>query len=509
MGQLEIRTEFEVWTAFVLSKPRVGSDYKVQEKVGREATGLKKQFRDLCTAAIEKHQFHKLEFVAAMYKVTWEETRIALHEARQPHLLPDGTVGLRRVTARSMPLISFPWLFPREMCRIAREAEKLAELQLITIQEPNNGACNAGAWGTELELEGMDSTRTRDGQIVHRGETLRLFRHHNGDDEEGFYCNEGMLDPEPPRGAASGGEGAAQVLPPADFPTQMDLGTLLDAQLGYPQHTTQPSSGSNMLDLPSLGHRDWGTLLEAQLEFPQHTNQASRDSDVFDPRSRDDLDLLDAQPEFPKQTTQASRSSDLLDLLSSDEPTGIDWSSACLAPTKLPPQQPSTTTNEPTQPALAVSVSSSSTTDHHQQKQDDDPNKNGEEETNKPATESVISGSNNSWDRVTSPGLEDPSGADWEPVECIALSATGLTLGGKRLDASDLWGPVSSVPRVNPGEGDVIGLSHGFDAVAGGGEGDGQDEGEVEYEEAIIEVEEETVMERATRFVWRLGMDIV
>ncbi|KAL1837129.1 hypothetical protein VTJ49DRAFT_4227 [Mycothermus thermophilus] len=91
MGQLEVRTEQEVWTAFVMTKPRVGSDYKVQEKVGREAAGLKKQFRDMCLKTVVDRGFDKLRFVAAMYRVTWEEMQIALHEARQPHVRPDGT----------------------------------------------------------------------------------------------------------------------------------------------------------------------------------------------------------------------------------------------------------------------------------------------------------------------------------------------------------------------------------------------------------------------------------
>lgn len=445
MGQLEIKTEFEVWTAFVLSKPRVGSDYKVQEKVGREAAGLKKQFRDLCTAAIEKHRFQKLEFVAAMYTVTWEETRIALHEARQPHLLQDGTVGLRRVTARSMPLISFPWLFPREMCRIAREAEQLAELELVTAEEPN-GVGGAGGWRTELELEGMDSTRTSDGQVVHRGETLRLFRHHNGDDEEGFYCDEGMLDQESPREATSGGEEEAQAPPPADFPIPLDLGTPLDDQHETSQQTTQVNNGSSILDL--------------------------RSSDPFPP---------------------------------------IDWSAAFPKLAKLSTRQQTTPENEPTQPATADGDSEASSADHHEQNKDDDSNKNVEEteeaeEPSKPATESVVSDSNtSSWDYVTSPSLA--SSSDWVPVEYIPLSSTGLNFGGARLDASDLWGP-GSVPRVDSTGGEMVGLSHGYgaangyDAVTGeeGGAHAGEEDGEVEYEEEVIEVEKETVMERAARF---------
>ncbi|KAK3906606.1 RNA dependent RNA polymerase-domain-containing protein [Staphylotrichum tortipilum] len=411
MGQLEIRTEFEVWTAFVLSKPRVGSDYKVQEKVGGEAAGLKKQFRDLCTAVIEKHQLNKLEFVAAMYTVTWEEMQIALYEARKPHLLPNGTVGLRRVTARSMPLISFPWLFPREMCLIAGEAEKVAELvgKPLVKPEPNG----AGRAEPELELAGMDSTRTNDGQVIHRGETLRLFRHHSGDDEEGFYCNEVMLDSEPAQDATAGGERASQA----------------------------PPAGSPILKIS-------------------------------------------------QQTAHASKGSSILDLLSLEDPfPSIDWSAARL-----------TTDKEPAQPAPAADGGSEASRANSQQNEDGE-TKNGEdsEEPRKPATESVFSDSNTSWDRVASPGLE--SSAEWEPVEYISLLANGLALGGPRLNASDLSGPVPA-PLLNVGDGEMLGLNLAGGAVAGANwdQEVRESDSEVEYEEEIIEFEAETVMEQAARF---------
>jgi hypothetical protein len=135
-----------------------------------------------------------------MYRVTWEETRIALHEARQPHVLADGRVGLRRVTARSMPLISFPWLFHNELGKIALNAERLPSLDEFAAKpetsveaEPPKGSVGLLSQELELDWAAMDYVRTSDSQCIHRGEILNLFRHDDEDGEEGFYCSEDVL----------------------------------------------------------------------------------------------------------------------------------------------------------------------------------------------------------------------------------------------------------------------------------------------------------------------------
>ncbi|KAK0723826.1 RNA dependent RNA polymerase-domain-containing protein [Apiosordaria backusii] len=198
LGMLEIRTEFEVWTGFVMSKPRVGSDYKVQEKVGREAAALRAQFRTECIEAAGDRDFEKLgPFVAAMYQVTWEEMRIALYQARQPHILPDGTTGVRRITARSMPLVTFPWLFPDELGRIAtgRENDLIdlgmgTKLKMPRTHEAINREVQIPAVDdTQLDLGDIDYSQTADGRIVHRGEIVHFFQHDDDRDEQGLVLH--------------------------------------------------------------------------------------------------------------------------------------------------------------------------------------------------------------------------------------------------------------------------------------------------------------------------------
>ncbi|KAK4192574.1 putative RNA-dependent RNA polymerase [Podospora australis] len=185
LGQLEIPTEFEVWTSFVMSKPRIGTDYKVQEKVGREAAALKSQFRELCTKAAGGRHFEALgPFVAAMYQITWEELYIALFEARQEHVRPDGSVGLRRITARSMPLITFPWLFPTELCSIATAKEEVDLLGLGIAAPTKKRHSHANRNAGEEDLDFMEYSRTEDGQVLHRGEIVHFFAHDEDQDEK-------------------------------------------------------------------------------------------------------------------------------------------------------------------------------------------------------------------------------------------------------------------------------------------------------------------------------------
>ncbi|KAG8166523.1 hypothetical protein KVR01_002212 [Diaporthe batatas] len=119
-------TEFEMWSTFILSKPRVGSDYKLQENVGRDIAALKDRFRAECKMAVAgKTQtqilsssvvdLEKLDrFVAAMYTVTYREVRASARERLVAK--PDHDSGPEEL---QMPLISFPWLFHRELARLA------------------------------------------------------------------------------------------------------------------------------------------------------------------------------------------------------------------------------------------------------------------------------------------------------------------------------------------------------------------------------------------------------
>ncbi|KAK1252646.1 hypothetical protein MKX08_003833 [Trichoderma sp. CBMAI-0020] len=118
-------TEFELYTSWAMTKPAVGSDYKRQEELGREFDAIKDRFRALCFEAAGGRDDDKIDiFVAAMYKITEQEIAIALFEHRRgatneaSNLIP-----ARKLETKSMPLISFPWIFPWVMIRIASDGK--------------------------------------------------------------------------------------------------------------------------------------------------------------------------------------------------------------------------------------------------------------------------------------------------------------------------------------------------------------------------------------------------
>lgn len=235
MGQHEAPvTEFEIWSTFILSKPRVGSDYKLQENVGREMAALNARFRAECMEAVTGNfqaegsalassmvNLENLDrFVAAMYTVTHNEVRAAERERSIPK--PDGEGGSEEI---QMPLISFPWLFHRELARVAlgrggdvrplqksvwlnrdegqqhhqtsdrhlavkrvgfdvpgeRVSPDAIELEGEAQQPPHNIQSKEEGYATErgngagVGEIGEDYVRTSSGQVVHRGEMLTLF----------------------------------------------------------------------------------------------------------------------------------------------------------------------------------------------------------------------------------------------------------------------------------------------------------------------------------------------
>lgn len=182
MAQQEIETEFEVWSTFVLSRPRVGSGYKVQETMAIISDGLKEQYRQTCLQRAGctdgTKDFSKLgPFIAAMYKVTKEELDIALAECRTTKMIGGRLQPKRKMEQKFMPLISFPWLFEKELGRIAtgmQAEDDLAGLGLLPLVLKKEGQSRKRQGAGDVDVD--DFIEQEDGVIVHRGEELDLFR---------------------------------------------------------------------------------------------------------------------------------------------------------------------------------------------------------------------------------------------------------------------------------------------------------------------------------------------
>jgi hypothetical protein len=120
-AQHAISTEFEVVSTFVLSHNNEKREWTFAEELGHIISMLKSQFRKICAEAAGGKEFHNLgPFVAAMYTVTAREVQKALEECKRTRKLKSGReVPVRKMEPKSMPLISFPWIFDRELGKIA------------------------------------------------------------------------------------------------------------------------------------------------------------------------------------------------------------------------------------------------------------------------------------------------------------------------------------------------------------------------------------------------------
>ncbi|OHX00707.1 RNA dependent RNA polymerase [Colletotrichum incanum] len=171
MSHRDVQTEFEAWTGLVLSKPRVGSDYKQQEDIGRESAALKQRFREICYKEAGSRNYDDFApFVAAMYKVTQQQVSAALAEEYEDE-------GHER---QSMPLISFPWIFHWIMGRIATGHVKIKptvdpEAQSMTNKSYPVRRVEGDMVQQETQLDG--------GRVVHRGELLEVFESPTKEDD--------------------------------------------------------------------------------------------------------------------------------------------------------------------------------------------------------------------------------------------------------------------------------------------------------------------------------------
>lgn len=120
MAQHGIKTEFEVWSAFVMDHNRDVKDYSFAEEMGRLMGMIREHYRGLCCqmAGIDESGAHRnfaklAPFVAAMYKVTAEQV-VRATEEHQAGEERDGEAILH-----TTPLISFPWIFATQLGQIA------------------------------------------------------------------------------------------------------------------------------------------------------------------------------------------------------------------------------------------------------------------------------------------------------------------------------------------------------------------------------------------------------
>ncbi len=185
MAQQEIKTEFEVWSTFVLQHSSTSNDFKYHEQIGEISMALKDQFRLIChERAGGKDHKHIGPFAAAMYEVTAREVTAAVEECHRVQMVGGQPRPLREMTTSTMPLMSFPWLFQDVLGKIAKsntsgslgtrsiqgEIDSEAAIRADRIKVPQSKRGRVGP----SRLDSSDYLETSKG-TTHPGELLELF----------------------------------------------------------------------------------------------------------------------------------------------------------------------------------------------------------------------------------------------------------------------------------------------------------------------------------------------
>lgn len=126
MAQHEIGTEFEVWSVFVLSHNFEKKDFTFAEELGRVTSALRESFRRMCIQKAGGAD-NIGPLVAAIYTVTAKQVRAAVEEYRRRSTGVDVGDLLIDVDSKAMPLMSFPWIFDRELAKIAASSGNASE----------------------------------------------------------------------------------------------------------------------------------------------------------------------------------------------------------------------------------------------------------------------------------------------------------------------------------------------------------------------------------------------
>jgi RNA-dependent RNA polymerase len=198
MAQHEIRTEFEVWSTFVLSHANLSKDYKFHEELGGITKALKERFQKECYDKVGGRDFKHIKPVAvAIYKVTNDEVIAALSEFRKNN--PNTNV---KPKPENLPMISFAWLFPDILGRVALryfddsagESERTAAA--VDPGMPHGGAKQEGEERVDSQQEREEGQVTSDTEKENSDTTDRYSISNNDNTEDVTDLSEVIPDEE-------------------------------------------------------------------------------------------------------------------------------------------------------------------------------------------------------------------------------------------------------------------------------------------------------------------------
>jgi RNA-dependent RNA polymerase len=119
MAQHEIKTEFEVWSTFVLDHSKASPDFKFHEEIGNISKSLKEEFEEAIVEVAGGRSLDQLQpYAVAAYQQVRKEVSEALEEVEK---------GEREEIPEQMPFMSFPWVLQETLGRIASAVSETAK----------------------------------------------------------------------------------------------------------------------------------------------------------------------------------------------------------------------------------------------------------------------------------------------------------------------------------------------------------------------------------------------
>ncbi|PLN75384.1 RdRP-domain-containing protein [Aspergillus taichungensis] len=110
MAQHEIKTDHA----------NMSKDYKFHEELGALSSALREGFKNKCYEKVGGREFEQIAPLAvAMYRITHEEMSAALDKHRRENPPDERLFHRRSPSIDKLPLISFPWIFPHILGKIA------------------------------------------------------------------------------------------------------------------------------------------------------------------------------------------------------------------------------------------------------------------------------------------------------------------------------------------------------------------------------------------------------
>ncbi len=178
MAQHGIRTEFEVWSTFVMAHNMESKDYKFGEEIGNLSRALKDRFQDVCTQKAGGRDFSRLgPFVAAMYTVTAQQVTAAVATSKPGALLNTEDEAAEPKETKNMPLMSFPWIFVSELGKIAL-GDFSRQDRSLKVEQGEQKRVHVKQSAVEGARAGQRDVETDHG-IAHPGDLLELFEDSN------------------------------------------------------------------------------------------------------------------------------------------------------------------------------------------------------------------------------------------------------------------------------------------------------------------------------------------